>query len=287
MKNIPVRKIAPPPGVTGRTAPFTIREVGQLVRGGDLVHNLHRHDFFFILALEKGSGLHEIDFTPYKIHDHSVFVIRPGQVHRLELGSGSKGYLLEFDQSFYRPTEIASIQRWEKATRQNYCETEKRGFRKLLVCLTNIFTEYTSREEGYEAAIRANFELFFIEYLRQSRHPGSISRTSSGYAQERFEELLGLLERNIGTMKNVSQYANLLNLSTYQLNAITKSSVGKTVSDLINEQIILEAKRHLLATSNQVKEIADLLGYEDVSYFIRFFKRQTGHSPEAFRRNFK
>jgi YesN/AraC family two-component response regulator len=63
--------------------------------------------------------------------------------------------------------------------------------------------------------------------------------------------------------------------------------VGKTVSELINEQIILEAKRHLLATSNQIKEIADQLGYEDHSYFIRFFKQQTGLSPDAFRKNFR
>jgi AraC-like DNA-binding protein len=88
-------------------------------------------------------------------------------------------------------------------------------------------------------------------------------------------------------MKNVSHYADLLSLSPYQLNAITKASVGKTASDLITEQIILEAKRYLLATPNQIKDVADHLGYEDVSYFIRFFKKHTGHSPDAFRRNFK
>ncbi|MBK6938533.1 MAG: AraC family transcriptional regulator [Chitinophagaceae bacterium] len=85
----------------------------------------------------------------------------------------------------------------------------------------------------------------------------------------------------------MSEYASLLNLSPYQLNAIAKQSAGKTVSELINEQIILETKRYLLATSGQVKDIADHLGYEDVSYFIRFFKKQTGYSPEAFRKNFK
>ncbi|WP_052324411.1 helix-turn-helix domain-containing protein [Haliscomenobacter hydrossis] len=78
-----------------------------------------------------------------------------------------------------------------------------------------------------------------------------------------------------------------MSLSPYQLNEITKSSVGKTASELINEHIVLEAKKYLLATSNQVKDIADLLGYEDFSYFIRFFKKHTGHSPEAFRHNFK
>jgi AraC family transcriptional regulator, transcriptional activator of pobA len=78
-----------------------------------------------------------------------------------------------------------------------------------------------------------------------------------------------------------------MSLSAYQLNEITKSSIGKTASDLINEHIILEAKRYLLATPNQVKDIADLLGYEDPSYFIRFFKKHTGHSPDAFRQHFK
>jgi AraC-like DNA-binding protein len=81
----------------------------------------------------------------------------------------------------------------------------------------------------------------------------------------------------------VSFYADLLNLSSYQLNAITKATLGKTCSELINEFIILEAKRTLLATSNQVNQIAYHLGYEDVSYFIRFFKKHTGYSPEAFR----
>ncbi|MBL7932446.1 MAG: AraC family transcriptional regulator, partial [Bacteroidia bacterium] len=74
---------------------------------------------------------------------------------------------------------------------------------------------------------------------------------------------------------------------SYQLNSITKSLLGKTCSEIINEQIILEARRYLLATSNQVNQIAYQLGYEDVSYFIRFFKKHTGHSPDSFRQNFK
>jgi len=79
----------------------------------------------------------------------------------------------------------------------------------------------------------------------------------------------------------------MLNLSVYQLNAITKATLGKTCSEVINEHIILEAKRCLLATSNKIGQTAYRLGYEDISYFIRFFKKQTGYSPEAFRNNFR
>ncbi|WP_409994868.1 helix-turn-helix domain-containing protein [Chitinophaga pinensis] len=49
--------------------------------------------------------------------------------------------------------------------------------------------------------------------------------------------------------------------------------------------MILEARRQLRATTEQINNIAFRLGYEDVSYFIRFFKKHTGYTPDAFRQN--
>lgn len=266
---------------------FSIRSLQQVLNGKDLVHNLHKHDFYFVLAVHEGRGVHEIDFIAYPVHHHTIFILRPGQVHRLELAAGTTGFLMEFDLSFYQPKSTIKEHRWKKASSKNYCEVEAVKFGRLLTHLSAIMYEYTGKQEGYSEAISAHLDLFFIEYIRQSRNPGSIARSESGYIQDRFEEFLRLLETNIVSMKHVSQYADLLSLSPYQLNAITKGSVGKTVSDLIDEQIVLEAKRYLLATPNQVKEIADHLGYEDPSYFIRFFKKHTGHSPETFRKNFQ
>ena len=287
MKTIPVRHITAAHKEQSNPGRFSIRELQPLTKGKDLIHDLHKHDFYFVLAVQKGKGIHEIDFVQYKIHDNTVFILRPGQVHRLELKAGAAGFLLEFDLAFYQPKNTITEQRWRKASGKNYCVVEVARFMKLHSFLANIFKEISAMQEGYSEAIKASLDLFFIEYIRQSRNPKSIATIKSSYTQERFEELVRLLETNIGHMKNVSQYAGLLNLSPYQLNAIAKQSAGKTVSELINEQIILETKRYLLATSGQVKDIADHLGYEDVSYFIRFFKKQTGYSPEAFRKNFK
>ncbi len=287
MKTIPVRQIASAQMLHSSVGRFSIRDLQQVLNGKDLVHDLHKHDFYFVLAVLEGKGLHEIDFVQYPVHSHSIFILRPGQVHKLELTADSTGFLMEFDLSFYQPKNTITEHRWKKASGKNYCVVEAARFRKLHGHLAALFEEYSLKQEGYWEAITANLDLFFIEYIRQSHHPARIAKAGSGYAQERFEELVRLLEANIVRMKNVSQYADLLNLSSYQLNAITKASVAKTVSDLINEQIILEAKRHLLATPNQIKEIADHLGYEDVSYFIRFFKKHTGQSPDAFRKNFK
>jgi AraC-like DNA-binding protein len=160
-------------------------------------------------------------------------------------------------------------------------------FKKLQDVLTYIFNEYTAQQAGYMEVIKANLDIFFIEFIRQSSNPLSTSKQGSNYTQEKFEEFQELVENNIVTHKQVSQYANLMNLSSYQLNAIIKTTINKSASEFINEQIVLEAKRNLLATPNQIKDIADHLGYEDISYFIRFFKKHTGHSPEAFRKNYQ
>lgn len=282
MKKIPVRQI----NSIEREASFkrfSIRKVQDLAGSQGLIQDLHRHDFFFILALQKGMGSHDIDFIPYEVSDNSVFFLRPGQVHQLELKVGCIGYLMEFNTEFYHPTEKQAILRLRKASNKNFCIPDTVRFEKLFDLLKYIFEEYIEKEEGYLDIIKANLDIFFIELVRQSTDPKSHSTNGSAYTQERLEEFLELLETHITTHKQVSQYTELMNLSHYQLNEITKVTVGKTASQLINERIILEAKRYLLATSNQIKDIADHLGYEDVSYFIRFFRKQSGYSPESFR----
>lgn len=287
MEKIPIRHInitVTEPELSDR---FNIRDIATLLSGGDMVQELHRHDFFFVLALEKGMGKHVIDFTPYPISDNSIFFMRPGQVHELTLEKGSTGYLMGFNADIYSPFEKSSNQLLRKVSSKNYFRLTPGRFEKLFSVLTYIFQEHSVKQERYKEVIKANLNIFVIELLREDQHPRSVSNDSKLYTQERLEELLQLLESHITKNKQVAYYAEMMHLTPYQLNAITKTTLGKTCSQLINEYIILETKRNLLATSNQVNQIADHLGYEDVSYFIRFFKKYTGYSPEAFRHNFR
>lgn len=287
MKNIPLRHIDKTHSETALSGSFRIRAVSDLLGEKDLAHQLHKHDFFFILALRKGAGTHDIDFTHYNVEDHSIFFVRPGQVHQLELKANCSGFLVEFDSSFYHPKSKILKQRLNRASHKNICLFEVARFEKLHSLLTYMFNEFTAKAEDYLEVIKANLDIFFIEVTRQSQNRDSTSKNKSSYAQDRFEDFIEMLGDRINHVKQVSQYAELLNLSVYQLNTITKETIGKSASELINEQIVLEAKRHLLATPNQVKAIAEHLGYADFSYFIRFFKKHTGYSPEAFRKNFQ
>jgi len=284
MKNIPVRNIHAykDPG-TGR---FSIRRVEDILSGNPMQHGLHRHNFFFVLLLQKGEGIHEIDFLPYPVKDYSVFLLRPGQVHQLSLQTGATGYLMEFDHEFYHPTDVAAAQRLRKANSKNFCQLQVESFQKLHAVLANIFEEFSNALEEYRAVIKASLDIFYIELIRQASNTPSQNPINSPYTQDRYQEFTALLEKRIASQKKMSFYTGQMNVSSYQLNEITRKATGKTASMLIDEHILLEAKRYLLATPGQVKEIADQLGYEDVSYFIRFFKKHTGLSPDAFRKNF-
>ncbi|UNY98591.1 AraC family transcriptional regulator [Zhouia spongiae] len=287
MKSIPIRHIAITQKEPDLLGNFTIRKLQDLLEGREMVHELHRHDFYFFLILEKGFGNHEIDFVSYDVTDYSIFIVRPGQVHKLELRSDSRGFMIQFNVSFYYPIEKEPSILLQKASNKNFYQLDEESFSGLNVLSMSIFNEYKNKPEAYNEVIKSNLRILFVTLMRLRNKSNKAIENKDLYVQERLEAFLQLLETNIASEKQVSQYAGMLNLSNYQLNSITKQTLGKTASALINEQIILESKRYLLATSNQINQIAYRLGYEDVSYFIRFFKKHSGYSPEAFRQKLK
>ncbi len=283
-EDIPVRSIkhleARPAVVDG----FKIRTVAEVLGGKDMVQDRHRHDFYFMLALKKGSGNHEIDFVPHAVTDNSIFVLRPGQVHRLDLKRRSQGYLMEFGKDLIHSQGKDSILRNSAG---NFCQLKANISDKLQGILASMHEEYRDQNEGFLEIIRANLSIVLVELARQRQHRDANRDKRNDYAQERLYDFLELLEKDVQTHKQVSHYAEKLNLSPFQLNSITKTLLGKRAAELIDDHILLESRRYLLATSNQVNQIAYHLGFEDVSYFIRFFKKHTGFTPEMFRQNFR
>jgi AraC-like DNA-binding protein len=237
--------------------------------------------------IKKGTGSHEIDFTLYNINDHTVFLMRPGQVHKLTLMANSIGYLIQFKTDFLYTHNSTSQNHLTKLIQYNTYQLEPEGFCKVENIIKESINELNEKKKGYQEILKANLSIFLIELLRQRQLKSVPTAQINSYAQEKLEKFLELVETNYATHKQVSHYTNLLHLSSYQLSAATKSLLNKTPSEIINDYIILEAKRQLLATTNQISQIAYNLGYEDASYFTRFFKKHTAASPENFRQNSK
>ncbi len=280
MKEIPFRSLATAATSLRLSDEFDIRSIERVLDGKDVMQALHRHDHYFLLVVSEGAGMHECDFRPHTIAPHTIYVMRPGQVHRLELKNGSTGYILQFKADFMALGDQGARLVLRRAGHLEEVRVEESRYAALVLLLDRIAQEIASGKQARLQLVRAYLGAFLADLVLCA--PQAANEANS-YAQERLEELLELIETRVHTTKEVAAYAELMHLSTFQLNAITKAGTGRTCSELINDQIILEAKRYLLATTDQVSQVADRLGYEDVSYFIRFFKKHTGHTPEGFR----
>jgi AraC family transcriptional regulator, transcriptional activator of pobA len=92
-----------------------------------------------------------------------------------------------------------------------------------------------------------------------------------------------LLEENFISIKDVTVYASKLNITAKQLNRLCLKYLEKNASTLIEERVNLEAMRLLFNSNLTVKEVALSLGFDDPSYFNRYFKRINNTTPNDFK----
>jgi AraC-like DNA-binding protein len=128
-------------------------------------------------------------------------------------------------------------------------------------------------------------KIFLITASRLKAQQQELDRNPDKVNKEPFilQNLQDAIEVHYRLKHSASDYANMLNISAKALARITKTHFNKTISNLIAERIIIEAKRELYLTNKPVKEIAWELGYEDEYYFSRFFKTNADVSPQMYR----
>lgn len=262
---------------------ISIKDLTLSLFENDLIENYHRHDFYFLLIVEKGSGEHQIDFITYDVSDYSIFYLEPGQVHKLFLRKKTKGFIISIDKGFYSKIDRTVISAFHSLSSINYFSFTEQEFVGLNNILSQILDTIEQKDVLYLEALRFLFGLFFIRLTKQNFNVSTINSSKSN-KQNILKSFEIMVNAHYKDHREIKYYLDNLKLSSYQLNAATKNLLGKSPSEIIVERIILEAKRLLMATSNQVKEIAYDLGFEDSSYFIRFFKKNTGTTPDEFRK---
>jgi AraC-like DNA-binding protein len=244
----------------------------------------HRHNYYEVFIFEIGGGEHNIDFRTFPLQNHSIHFVSPGQVHNVIRKEDSNGFVVLFSRDFYSSNQ----QRLRQFPFLNNNSTEpilnlsKEEFSILRELITNIKRELKLEYPESNELIKAYLNTFLIHCKRFYNTNEAQKTFSNDSLSFIFKHMI---EENYLQIHSVSDYAKKLNCSEKQLATATKKELGVSPKVLIDERIILEAKRLVLHTMHSLQEIAFFLNYTDASHFAKFFKSKTGVSPGQFREN--
>jgi AraC-like DNA-binding protein len=265
------------------TGQFNIFQLGTFTN--ELARLPHRHDHYQVIWFTRACGQHIVDFVSYELQDNMMFLLQPGQVHQL-LDCGKEGHAITFTEQFYFSN------RRERETIYDFTNLFDcyDGYSPIRIsprtaASLQLLAELMYREKSGSASrsiIKHYLSAFLLQAEREKkRNAAQVIAPLQGDA--RIVLLRQLLEKNFRAQHHVTFYANAFALTPKRLNEITREKTNKTVTELLHDRLVLEAKRSLSFSKKSIKEISYELGFEDPAYFSRFFKNHTGVGPQEFR----
>lgn len=250
--------------------------------------NAHRHNYYEVLIFNKSGGTHEIDFETIDIKKNSIHFVSPEQIHLLKRDKNVTGYLISFTKELYfvnNPSFFLfdSFPFFDNPNSSSVIselnEIEFQNFSELISKITLEFNEENEDKLEVLKSILITFLLLSKRYYLKSSGKLEVPLLKN----EMSLKFKKLVNSQFKTTRNVTEYASLLNISAGHLSDTLKVELGKTALELINDRVLLEAKRLLYYSHLSMKEISVELNFNDASYFSRFFKEKTNTSPEIFR----
>jgi AraC family transcriptional activator of pobA len=255
------------------------KQLFQISRFKEIVKRTkpHKHDAYFeLIYLSQGAGFHWIDADKFQINPPVVFFLS-GQLHYWEMTDIPKGYVMLFREGFFNKKDLVNLVRsLENTVYVNPSEDDNLDF-----IFSEVEKEYRNPSKHSVELIQGYLQVALVKLLRH-KDQERITAVSNG--QEVFRSFQRFIQKKnpISNLK-VNQAADHIGLSPQNLNAICRKISGKSASELIIEQVVLEAKRYLIHSDNNISEIAFALNFTDPSHFIKYFKKTVGETPQAFR----
>ncbi|MDR0824986.1 MAG: helix-turn-helix domain-containing protein [Prevotella sp.] len=243
-------------------------------------------DMLVVMFCTKGTVCGTIDMQPCNLFAPSIIIAQPNQILSYEhVSEDFAGCCLIFSNDFSIEIQPHLDERLPIAAairEKPYVQLDNKGMifiRKFLFTLKKVMamTENPYRLEMIK-------HLTMLSYYMT--HPSFENIIESAKPSRRVllvEKFTTLIRENYRTQRKTSFYAGKLCLTPKYLSETVKATTGKSVSDWIDDYVILETKALLKSTNMTIQQISDALNFPSQSFFGKYFKRNTGISPKEYR----
>jgi len=251
------------------------------------LHLAHKHTFYHLVLFTKGGGTHAIDFELFDVKPYHVYFMVPGQVHSWSFEGEVDGYVINFSVPFFqsfllKPDYLEQFAFFSGSISDAVINLPV----ELQPEIISLFEQLVAESETVQ---RLGLDMVKALLLQAFIKIGRLGFEQQGaninpYNYTLLKNFQKLIEKHYKTLRLPKEYAELLYITPNHLNAICKDALDVSAGEVIRNRIVLEAKRLLVNLQLSISEIAAQLSFEDNSYFTKFFKKQTGLTPEYFRK---
>jgi AraC-like DNA-binding protein len=276
-------RFVPPGTSTGDIEVNTLRGIRD--RGGP--HEFltpQRLDFDLLMHIESGCARHSVDFTDYAMGAGDVLWVRAGQVHEWGAIAHIEGAVAMFGPHTVDERTRDLIRSHLVRPRNHWPAADLTGtpVRQALALLVLSGSDpRTGEGAGLRQVALAHCLAALLVQLALAEPAGAAPAPRPTH--EAYTWFRDHIEEQFRNWHQVSQYADRLGYSARTLNRLARQNTGLSAKELIDERVVLEAKRQLSQGDASVAEVAALLGFDDPSNFSSYFRRRTGTTPAAFR----
>jgi len=256
---------------------------------GSYFDHVQRNNYYSLIWVKEGEGKVKADFAEYDFNKNSLFAFSHYQPFMFA-ARNIKGLAIHFHPDFFcihkHQTEVAcSGVLFNNIYQPPYISISDVSASSLDILVEQMKGEMKNTALAQYEILVSYLKIFLIttSRLKAEQQPEALEVMSDLKEPFILQTLKDAIEKDFKKKHSASDYAETLNISAKALAKITKGYFNKTITELISERIIIEAKRELYLTKKTIKEIAYELGYDDEHYFSRFFKTNADISPQVYR----
>jgi AraC-like DNA-binding protein len=243
----------------------------------------HAHDLIEIIWAVSGKCFLKVDMQTYSPKGDQVFCVMPNQRHQFSSDPDAEGYVIRFNELFLQ--EYNSVYHADlllvliQSANINYSEEIRHEMKAIM---DKLIKEY-AQQQIYSSDILSRYlNILFIHMSRETRNLPH--HTQHLHNNRQAKKFIQLVDQHFRTHKKVSEFADLMCVTPSYLNETIKRSTGYTAGHHIRQRVILEAKRYAAYSDSSMKEVAWDLGFTDICYFSKLFKKETGYNFSDFKK---
>ncbi|SEM77379.1 AraC-type DNA-binding protein [Chitinophaga rupis] len=250
--------------------------------------SLKKYNYFSVILVTKGKGMVTADLSQYPFDGACLICFSLYQPFKIKSEGVFQGVMVNFHPDFFCLHKHRNEVSCNGVLFNNIYDSPVTALAKdetelLLSTINGLKLELQSTGIAQTEVLISYLKILLIngsriKLFQQQTEDASITKTPVI-----LDTLKNAIEEHFSSLHSAGEYADLLNISTAALNRVCKTHFNKTLSHLISDRIIIEAKRQLYLTDKPVKQIAYELGFNDEFYFSRFFKNHVAISPQFFR----